>query len=475
MTRGWLSGQSYEAISPAISREICKNLIPQIVPAPPHSHARNSLVFYGTPGLKAKYTVGTGPIRQLYFSNGRCFAVSGTELYEIFAGLTSTVRGTIANDNKPVCIDSNRFQLLIISADTTYIYDLTTNVLVNASVPLIWGVFADGYFAGVTPDSQILRISGQYDALTWDPLDFASSEGAPDNIVAIIADHRELWTFGEETTEVWSDSGQQAFPFDRIPGALIEQGCAAKNSVVKADNSIFWLGSDSRGQGIVWRVTGYTPQRVSNHALEYQLSTYSSLADAIGYAYQDQGHTFYVLTFPSANRTWVYDCSTTLWHERGAWTGGAWHRQQAQCHCYAFGMHLVGDKHDGIVYEQSTAYFTDNGTPKRWMRSAPIASNEGEYLFPSDLELDIEVGAGTPYVSTDTYPGNPQVMMRYSRDGGYTFGMEKWRGAGKIGEYLYRCRWPGALGRSRKPFVEFSGDSNARIAIVDAYVKLGSN
>jgi hypothetical protein len=64
----------------------------------------------------------------------------------------------------------------------------------------------------------------------------------------------------------------------------------------------------------------------------------------------------------------------------------------------------------------------------------------------------------------------PKIMMRYSKDGGYTFGPEKWRGAGHIGEYLYRCRWPGNLGRARKPFVEFSGESNARIVIIDAYV-----
>jgi hypothetical protein len=398
--KGWLSGQSYEAISKALSNERCINLIPQVVPPPPQSHARNTLIFYGTPGLLTKYTVGVGPIRGSCFSNGRCFVVSGNKLFELFADLTYLDRGTVANDQKTVWVVSNRFQLAIVSHESTYIYDLATNTLVDVDVPLTQVRFADGYFIGLTPASQMIRISGQYDGITWDPLDFASAEGDPDDIVSIIADHREIWTLGAESIEVWADSGAQAFPFERIPGALIEQGCAAAASPLKADNSLFWLGSDTRGNGIFWRATGYTPQRVSTHAIEFQLSKMTTIADAIGYSYQDQGHTFCIWTFPIGDRTFVYDCSTQLWHERAEWvsTTAKWHRHKSQTHCFAFGMHLVGAYDSGIVYDQSVDYFSDNSAPKRWLRSVPIASNENKYLFPKDLELDIESGMGVPVV-----------------------------------------------------------------------------
>jgi hypothetical protein len=395
--KGWLSGQTYEAQSKAISNERLINLISQIVPPPPQSHGRNTLVFYGTPGLLLRYNIGTGPIRGSIFSNGRCFAVSGQQLWELFADFTTMFRGNITNDGLPVCMDSNRFQLIITSQQNTYILDLATNILVNVNIPLMQARFADGYFIGKTPDSQIIRISGQYDGIIWDPLDFASAEGKPDNIISVVADHREIWTFGEESVEIWTDSGAQAFPFERIPGALIEQGCAAQESTLQADNSIFWLGADSRGQGVFWRASQYTPTRVSTHAIEYQLSKMPLLSDCIGYAYQEQGHTFCVWTFPTGDKTFVYDCSTTFWHEKAAWVPATgWHRHQVQNHCYAFGRHLVGDKENGYVYEQSLNYFDDNGIPKRWLRAVPIAANENKYLFPKDLELDLEVGTFVP-------------------------------------------------------------------------------
>jgi hypothetical protein len=470
--KGFLAGQSFESQSRAVTNERCVNLYPEILPPPPGSRAKSQIVFYGVPGLISRYAVGDGPIQAVFYANGRCFVASGFELYELFSDLSSILRGTLASDGKPVCIASNRFQLCIVSAQNTYLYDLAADTLVNIGVPLIQVRFADGYFIGVTPASQIIRISGQYDGATWNPLDFTSAEGNPDDIVSLMTDHKEIWALGSESIEIFSDSGNPDFPFERIPGALIEQGCAALDSPIKLDNSLFWLGADTRGQGIVWRANGYTPQRVSNHALEYQLSTYPTIADAIGYAYQDQGHAFGVWTFPTSDKTWVYDCAAQLWHERGNWEyiGGLWHRQLAQCHAFAFGIHLVGDKELGIVYEQSINIFDDNGSPKRWLRTVPLGSNENKYLFPYDLEIDLEVGAGIDTTLPGVDPGNPQIMMRYSKDGGYVWGNEKWRGAGKIGQYLYRCRWPGAMGRARKPFVELSGTDPTRIALVDSYV-----
>ena len=469
--RGILAGQSFESQSKAISNERCLNLYPEVIPPPPGSKAKSNFVFYGVPGLSTKYTIGTGPCRGCLFSNGRCFFVSGDSLYELFSDLGSILRGTLANDLKPVSIASNRFQLAISSANRTYIYDLTLNTITEIPVPTSHVSFADGYFIGLTPGSQIIRISGQYDGITWPVLDFASAEGDPDNLVAIITDHKEIWTLGEQSIDVWYDSGNPDFPFERIPGALIEQGCAAARSPAKLDNSIFWLGSDTRGHGIVWRAQGYVPIRVSNHALEYQLSTYSDISDAIGYPYQDQGHTFYVLNFPAADRTWVFDAATNLWHERGSWhsESSTWKRQRAQFHAKAFGMHLVGDKDNGKVYDQSINYFDDAGSPKRWLRSVPITANENKYLFPKDLELDLEVGEGMSIALGGDDPGNPQIMMRYSKDGGYVWGNERKRGAGHEGERLYRCRWAGSLGQARKPFLEFSGTDPIRYALVDCY------
>jgi hypothetical protein len=455
------------AQSKVVGNEILRNLYVEIANGRP--------VMWGTPGILSRYAIGAGPIRQLYYGNGRCFAVSGNQLYELFDDYSSVVRGNIFNDGTPVCIASNRFQLCIVSGVLVYIYDLATDTLVIVpGLNLLQVRFADGYFVGLTPASQMIRISGQYDGLAWAALDFTSAEGDPDNIVGIMADHREIWTFGAESTEIFYNSGHPDMPFERIPGALIEQGCGARESLLKQDNAIFWLGSDSRGDRIFWRGQGYIPLRVSDHPIEYQLSQMSRIDDCIGYPYQDQGHSFCVWSFPTGNKTFVYDCATKAWHERAYWdkARSVWNRHRAQVHCFAFGKHLVGDHELGIVYEQNINFFDDNGSEKRWMRGLALPRSENRFMFPANLEIMLEVGAGINPALPGIDPGNPQVMLRYSKDGGYTFGPEKWRGAGKIGEYLYRCRWAGSLGQARKPYIEISGSDPARIALTEAYIDM---
>jgi hypothetical protein len=406
--------------------------------------------------------------------------VCGGDLFELYSDFTSTYRGSIAADANPAVIASNRFQLCIASGGMGYIYDLSVTAAPVAVVAVSQVQFGDGYFIGLTPGSQMIRLSGQYDGKTWNPLDFTSAEGDPDNIVGLLADHREIWTLGAESGEVFWDSGNPDMPYQRIQGALIEQGCAAAYSPLKNDNAIFWLGQDSRGDRIFWRAQGYTPIRVSNHAIEYELSQMSRVDDCIGYAYQLKGHAFCVWHFPTGDRTFVYDCAIQdpkhAWHELASWdkVHSVWHRHKGQVHCFAFGRHLVGDYETGIVYEQSINIFNDNGSEKRWMRAFPLPTDDNKYVFAANLEVLMESGQGMDVALGGIDPGNPQVMMRYSKDGGYTFGNEKWCGSGKIGQYGYRCRWPGNLGQARKPYVELSGTDPVRMAMIEGYIDMES-
>jgi hypothetical protein len=135
-----------------------------------------------------------------------------------------------------------------------------------------------------------------------DPLDFASAEGAPDLLISLIVDHREVWLFGETSTEVFFNSGNADFPLERIQGAFIQQGCAAKNTPARFGGSVVWLTANEQGQGMVVKAQGYQPVRISTHAVEYAINQYASIDDAIGFSYQCEGHSFYVLTFPTAQR-----------------------------------------------------------------------------------------------------------------------------------------------------------------------------
>jgi hypothetical protein len=180
-----------------------------------------------------------------------------------------------------------------------------------------------------------------------------------------IVNHREVWLFGDQKgTEVWYNSGAADFTFERMPGVFINHGCAARYSVQRIDTSVFWLSRDEQGQGIVLEGVGYEAKRISTHAIENEFGKYASIEDATSFTYQQEGHDFYVLTFPTADKTWVFDLATRLWHER-CWIDddGCEHRIRANCAAFAYGLNVCGDWEDGRLYKFDLSVFTDDGDP----------------------------------------------------------------------------------------------------------------
>jgi hypothetical protein len=280
------------------------------------------------------------------------------------------------------------------------------------------------------------------DGTSVDPLDFASAEGSPDGLVAVNIDHREAWLFGTDSIEVWYNAGQTDFPLTRIQGAFNEIGCVASFSIAKLDNGLFWLGTDARGQGIVYRANGYTGVRVSTHAIEYAIAQYGNISDAIAYTYQQEGHAFYVLTFPSANATWVYDVATQAWHERAGWNTatGEFTRHRSNCQCNFGGNTVVGDYESGNIYTLDLDVYADNGGIQKWLRSwraLPTGQNNLKRTAQHSLQLDCESGTGL----ITGQGSDPEIMLRFSDDGGHTWSNEHLSKMGKIGEYYRRVFW----------------------------------
>jgi hypothetical protein len=283
--------------------------------------------------------------------------------------------------------------------------------------------YLDGYFVFNEPNSQRFWVTSLNDGTAIDPLDFASAEGNPDNVVSLMVDHREVWLFGSNTVEVWYNAGLADFPLARIEGAFMETGCLAPYSVAKLDNSVFWLGSDARGNGIVYRNQGYNAQRVSTHAIEWQIQQYNVLNDAIGYSYQQDGHSFYVLVFPAAQATWVFDVSTGAWHERAFWDGVRFRRHRSNCQANFAGQVVVGDWEDGRIYAFDPEVYQDDESTQRWLRSwraLPTGQNNLKRTAHHMLQLDCESGTtdnytlkkelldiGGPFTSTTGWATNP--------------------------------------------------------------------
>lgn len=401
-----------------------------------------AIVLYGTPGLREWATVGTGPIRGIKkATNGFAYVVSGNEAYKVATDKTTTLLGTVAGTG-PVALAENGVQMFIAAGLPSYIVTLATDTIAEISDEDFPGAgmvgFLDGFFLFNEPNTGRFWATSAYDGSMIDPLDFATAEGAPDPLMSLLIDHREIWLFGTDSTEVWYNAGNPDFPFERVNGAYIEHGCAATFSVAKADNTVFWLGQDENGRGVVWRADGYTPRRVSTHEIEHKLSRYETVSDAVAWVYQQDGHLFYVLNFPSENVTWCYDIATGMWAERGYRNpaDGLINRHRGANHMAFANLNIVGDHTSGKLYELSTDVYTDDGDPL--VREITVNHiRTGKRVFYAEAEVRLDTGVGL----TEGQGSDPQIMLQMSDDAGRTWGSEHWRPMGKIGDYLRRVIW----------------------------------
>lgn len=467
-------GGTYESRSVAVDAQKTVNFYVERVES---GTGKAKAVLYPTPGLQLFTTLPHGHVRALYTELGRVFAVGGDTLYEVKPDGGAIVLGEVQNDGHRATMRSNGLQghqLFVVSAGYGYIYDLNTGVFTElTTVPgfpsgqAVTGTFLDSYFIVSTTTS--FQISGLFDGLTWDAADKAIRSMGSDNIVCTLQNHRELWVWGDVTSEVWYDAGTANFPFAPIQGVFVEMGCGAKGTPVRFDNTVIWLAANRDGDRICVQAAQYVPQRVSTHATEMAWRRYGKTDDAIGFAYQDDGHSFYVLTFPTAQATWVYDASTKLWHERAYWNvaSGEWEAHLAICHCHAFDKHLAGDRTSGNIYDWNLRYALDGTDEIRRLRRFPHINNENKRLIFPRLELEMETGLPTMPATAQIDP--PKAMLRWSDDRGHTWSSEQWVSAGKTGEYSARVHFD-RLGSSRDRVFEVTMTAQVPWRLIDGYL-----
>ena len=472
-------GSAYVARSVNAADNRMVNLFPEVVP----EGGKQPAFLNRAPGLRKLAAIGPGPIRGLWapqITGSDGYVVSGEGLYKIDTSYNATFLGTISGTTQASIAD-NGTQIFIAADPNGYIYNMNTGAFAPIGDPDFPGSvtvgYLDGYFVFNEPNSQKVWVTSLLDGTSVDPLDFASAEGAPDQLLCVSIDHREAWLFGTSTIEVWYNAAGPDFPLARIQGAFNELGCAAPYSVAKLDNTLFWLGADARGQGVVYRAEGYRGVRVSTHAIEFAIQSYGSIADAVAYTYQQEGHKFYVLIFPSANATWVYDTATGAWHERAGWDNGQFVRHRSNCQMNFNNEIIVGDYANGNIYALDLSVYQDDEQPQKWLRSwraLPTGENTLKRTAQHALQLDCETGVGL----NDGQGSNPQAMLRWSDDGGHTWSREHWTSMGKIGRFGTRAIWRrlGMTQKLRDRVYEVSGSDPVKVAILGAELQVsGTN
>lgn len=471
-------GQAYQSRSPILSSQTAINIYAEGT----EGNSDEVGGFYGTPGLISKFT-GSGEVRGLHAaSDGNLYAMIGNAAWRLDANFNATKLGIINSFSGQVSIKDNGLQvsfahpsgMAYASFGGASIQDVTGAPL-NAVTSVM-----DNYLCFTESVGGEWGITALADLSSIDPLDVATAEGAPDNLVSLICYNRTVVLFGTETTEAWSDTGAALFPFERIPGGFIQQGCAASRTPALIDNSVLWVGRDQNGQGVVYRLNANVPQRISTHAMEYAINKYSRIDDTIGVSYQEEGHSFYWLIFPSGNSSWCYDVATGGWHQR-LWLDeddGSLNRPRANCMTFFNGMHLVGDWQNGKIYQLSLDAGTDDGADIYRERAFDLPDSENKRIRMDFIELDaltgdeqllvpqgaFQFGPFQPVAFQSAGPtlSPPLIWMQVSRDAGRRFGYQRIRTLSATGATMTRTRWRHA-GTGRKIVLKFATTMTNRV------------
>lgn len=385
---------------------------------------RDMFAVMASPGLSLFANLGASPARGSHVMGALLYVVMGTTLYSVTSAGVATGLGFISGTDR-VRMADNGTELAIAADGLPYVWD--GSAISIQGVGAVEDVFfSDGYIGWILADSKRWVISALNDALTYDPVDIASVEGEPSNILGVINDHREIQFYKQRSIEIWYNSGAADFPFERQGNAFIERGCFDRDSIVKIDNSVHFLGDDR----IVYRLDGYNPLRISTHAVEYEIR---SASYARGFTYTQEGHKFYCL-WTSAG-TFCYDMATGAWHKRKSTSLDYWRVGGASA---AFNQTILTDGTTGKLYTPSLDVYSENGVTISMEILLPtIESPDRREITMYAFELNCETGVGL----TSGQGSDPQAMLTYSDDGGRTWSNELWRSMGAVGTYRTRAIW----------------------------------
>jgi hypothetical protein len=466
-------GPSYTAASVNVDCQRAVNLFPEMNELGTGKE-REVADLVSTPGLILLLTLPEGPVRGLWYaSNGELYAVGGRYLYRISDAWVATELGSLNTSTGPVSMADNGLHVMLVDGTYGYTWTIATDTFAEIAADGFTSsdtvTFQDGYFLFNKTGTGEMGFSGIND-ITFDALDFAEAEGSPDALVGVVSVGQNIYLLGPQSTEVFYNSGDADNPFQRIQGAVMEQGCVAAFSIAILGGQPYWIGQDKNGYGIVYRAQGYQAQRVSTTAIEKVIQGISpdEIVNARAWVYQDGGHAFYCLNLPGAESTWVYDASTGLWHERAYRDLWSLERHRADCHANAYAKHVVGDYENGKIYSLDSGTYTDAGDPIVRVRTAPHVSKNLNRVFHSRFQLDMETGVGLDGSGQGV---NPKAMLQWSDDGGHTWSNEYWSDIGRIGARLTRVIWR-RLGSSRDRVYRVMISDPVKVVLIGADLDL---
>jgi hypothetical protein len=366
----------------------------------------SSGMFTLVPGSAGGIT-GTGFVRMT--DNGACLVVlvPGTDICYTFTPL--------AGPPPQVAQLTNAFFLALGGAIDCWYVDTYIVFLANNNG-------GNGSYTFFNDDGRLVSGNGQ---ITFTTAASFNRQFGTDPFYGMCIDHRELLMFGSRSSEGFVNTGNPTgSPFSTASDTYMPYGVHPQcpYSISLQDNSVMWVANDLT----VRRREGQTPTRISTAGVEAILAevskqgnlpgTYSLASPAGGPTWN--GHPFYVLTIPLAERTLVYDCVTQQWFDLVSVVNGQEVQYRALSYLNAFGKQLVGDSESGTIGFLDSDVQTEFGSAA----SPVVCSFTTQPLYKGNnriivrrVEAVVTAGAGpTPGVA-------PRISLLLSDDWGRTF------------------------------------------------------
>lgn len=449
-----LGAKCYQPRSGRTSIERLVNLYVE----PSQPNAKTPYALHGTPGLKPWTTVGDGPIRGIYPFGSDLYVVSGETLYAIDTGTKMPLEiGTVSGNGRVRMVDNGEH---VAVAAAVHLYAANRSTIIELPQQYINGLaYQDGYVVFSQRGTENVWLSGLDDLTTIDALDFTTADALPDNVVGVIDNRHELWFFGEKSIEAWYNSGDAAFPFTRSGGGIIERGCIAPGSIAKALGRIYWLGDDL----IVYRNAAYQEEPVSTSDVNRLIAAASSHNSAEAFTYEQDGHTFYVLSF--SDLTLVYDVTTGAWHERLSYNEPRW--RIADHALTSRRQHLVADFETNDIYELDLDTYSDDGDPIVRQSIFPPIAEGAQFVFMPEMYVDAEMGVGI----TTGQGSAPVALLDWSDDDGRTWDGAMSASLGAIGKHRQRLTF-NRLGRFCSRTFRLSTSDPVKVALLEARARV---
>lgn len=403
--------------------------------------AKTPAALIGVPGLTTFATIGAGPIRAMSEMDGVLYAVSGTQLYSVSsAGVGTLLGGGIANGTNVVGIANSGTEVIVVDGVNGFSYRPASGYVQIGDVDFTAAktvTYLNGFFLFDRLGTNRFFSSAADDGRNYDALFFSSAETSSDKVLACLSHQQQLYITGKKSIEIWQFNPNTAgFPWIRYPGAAVQIGVAGNFAATVHKERIFFVGDDY----LFYRLEGATPVSQSDPAVAAAWRGYGDISDVVVWGLTWDTQEWIVVTFPTVNKTWVFDASTGFFHEREShdMDMASLSRWRGNVHAKAYSKQLIGDAFENKIGYLDDTVFTEYGNPIQSRAVSPALHRKGEKVYMDSLECLFETGVGL----TTGQGSDPLVELDWSDDNGRTFStVAMRRSLGKIGEYQKTVRF----------------------------------